>query len=97
MLENYPGSNLWRLLRENACRGRAADDDGMLVKLKAGKLFADVKFSSDKSSCKKFRQIIIPHVCKTIKVTGDIALLNVIVLSYSVHVNNVNKKLTYFP
>ena len=43
MLENYPGSNLWRLLRENACPGRAADDDGMLVKLKAGKLFADVK------------------------------------------------------
>ena len=75
----------------------ASDDGGMLVKLKAGKLFADVKFSSDKSGCKKFRQIIIPHVYKTNKVTGDIALLNVIVLSHSVHVDNVNKTLTYFP
>ena len=74
-----------------------SDDGGMLVKLKAGKLFAEVKFSSDKSGCKKFRQIIIPHVCKTIKVTGDIALLNVIVLSYSVHVDNVNNSLAYFP
>lgn len=87
--------NLWRLL-VRTCAVKSGYGV-MLVKLKAGKLFADVKFSSDKSSCKKFRQIIIPHVCKTIKVTGDIALLNVIVLSYSVHVDNVNKTLTFFP
>ena len=62
-------------------RAVSADDDcGMLVKLKAGKLFADGKITDKCGWCKKLRQIIIPHVCKTIEVTRDIALLlNVIV------------------
>ena len=57
MLENYPGSNLWRLLRENACRGQAADDDGMLVKLKAGKLFADVKDQTNVADVKSLDKL----------------------------------------
>ena len=57
VLENYPGSNLWRLLRENACRGQAADDDGMLVKLKAGKLFADVKDQTNVADVKSLDKL----------------------------------------